>query len=187
MKFKYIVIGLAIAVLLTACANDKKRPTFYDSDTSSEMDSVADGNQQSADYKQMADTEIITVPFTEQGGVKFVNVTVNGVGLKMIFDTGCSTSLISVAEANYLWQKGYLTKEDFIGVAKTQIADGSIVENMVINLKEVLIDGKIRCTNVTATVSANNNAPLLLGNDILNRVAAYAIDNANHTINFKLK
>lgn len=187
MKLKHNVISLAVAFLLTACANEKKRPAFYDSDTSSEMDSVADGNQQSADYKQMADTEIITVPFSEQGGVKFVNVTVNGVGLKMIFDTGCSTSLISVAEANYLWQKGYLTKEDFIGVAKTQIADGSIVENMVVNLKEVLIDGKIRCTNVTATVSSNNNAPLLLGNDILNRVAAYAIDNANHTINFKLK
>lgn len=187
MKLKHIVVGLAVAVLLAGCANEKKRPAFYDSDISSEMDSVADGNEQSADYKQMADTEFITVPFTEQGGVKFVNVTVNGVGLKMIFDTGCSTSLISVSEANYLWQKGYLTKEDFIGVAKTQIADGSIVENMVVNLKEVLIDGKIHCTNVTATVSANNNAPLLLGNDILNRVAAYAIDNVNHTINFKLK
>lgn len=105
----------------------------------------------------------------------------------MIFDTGCSGTLISVAEANYLYQKGYLTQDDIIGIAKSQIADGSIVENMVINLKEVVLDGKIRCTDVTATVSANNNAPLLLGNEVLNRVAAYVVDNKNQIINFKLK
>lgn len=83
--------------------------------------------------------------------------------------------------------KGYLVQDDIIGVAKSQIADGSIVENMLINLKEVVLDGKIRCTDVTATVSANNNAPLLLGNEVLNRVAAYSVDNKNKTINFKLK
>ena len=58
---------------------------------------------------------------------------------------------------------------------------------MVINLKEVVLDGKIHYTDVTATVSANNNAPLLLGNEVLNRVAAYAVDNETQMINFKLK
>ena len=81
----------------------------------------------------------------------------------------------------------FITEDDFIGVAKSQIADGRIVENMVINLKEVIIADKILCEDVEATVSPNNNAPLLLGGEVLNRVAAYSVDNERKVINFKLR
>lgn len=173
--------------ILTACTGEKKKPAFYDNGVETEVDSLMYGSEISADYDQMIDADIVSIPFSERDGVKYVNVSVNGFGFEMIFDTGCSGTLISVAEANYLYQKGYLTQDDIIGIAKSQIADGSIVKNMVINLKEVVLDGKIRCTDVTATVSANNNAPLLLGNEVLNRVAAYVVDNKNQIINFKLK
>lgn len=173
--------------ILTACTGEKKKTAFYDNGVETEVDSLMYGSEISADYDQMIDADIVSIPFSERDGVKYVNVSVNGFGFEMIFDTGCSGTLISVAEANYLYQKGYLTQDDIIGIAKSQIADGSIVENMVINLKEVVLDGKIRCTDVTATVSANNNAPLLLGNEVLNRVAAYVVDNKNQIINFKLK
>lgn len=186
MNLKYCVICFA-TIMLMACADEKKKPVFYDNGVDIEVDSLAADNERSVDYEQMSDVEIVSIPFTERNGVKYINVSVNGFGFEMIFDTGCSGTLISVAEANYLYQKGYLTQDDIIGVAKSQIADGSIVENMVINLKEVVLDGKIHYTDVTATVSANNNAPLLLGNEVLNRVAAYAVDNENQMINFKLK
>lgn len=186
MKMKYLTL-LLFAILFVSCDGKKKQPAFYDNGADTEVDSVAYDNEVSSDYEQMTDAEIVSIPFTEKGGVKYVKVSVNGFGFEMIFDTGCSGTLISVAEANYLYQKGYLTEDDIMGVTQSQIADGSIVENMVINLKEVILDGKIRCTDVTATVSANNNAPLLLGNEVLNRVAAYAVDNENQTINFKLK
>lgn len=183
---KYCTLLLALMIFIS-CGGKKKRPTFYDNGVDTETDSLAYDNEASTDYVQMSDTEIISIPFIEREGVKYVNVSVNGFGFDMIFDTGCSGTLISVAEANYLYQKGYLTHDDIIGIAKSRIADGSIVEDMVINLKEVILDGKICCTNVTATVSANNNAPLLLGNEVLNRVAAYAVDNENRVINFKLR
>lgn len=186
MNFKCCIICLA-AIIVTACTSEKKKPVFYDNGAETEIDSLTYNNETSADYEQITNAKIVSIPFTERSGVKYINVSVNGFGFEMIFDTGCSITLISVAEANYLYQKGYLHQDDIIGVTKSQIADGSIVENMVINLKEVILDGKIRCTNVTATVSANSNAPLLLGNEVLNRVAAYAVDNENHTINFKLK
>lgn len=173
--------------MLVACDGEKKKPVFYDNEIITEIDSFAYDSEASADYEQMTNAEIVSIPFTDRDGVKYVSVSVNGFGFEMIFDTGCSGTLISVAEANYLYQKGYLTQDDIIGVAKSQIADGRIVENMVINLKEVILDGKIRCTDVKATVSANNNAPLLLGNEVLNRVVAYVVDNENQTINFKLK
>lgn len=186
MMLKYSTLLFA-AILVVACDGKKKSPAFYDSGADMEVDTLAYENCISSDYERMTDAEIVSIPFTERNGVKYVKVSVNGFGFEMIFDTGCSGALISVAEANYLYQKGYLTQDDIIGLTQSQIADGSIVENMVVNLKEVILDGKIRCTDVTATVSANNNAPLLLGNEVLNRVAAYAVDNENQTINFKLK
>ncbi|MGM9851458.1 MAG: retroviral-like aspartic protease family protein [Muribaculaceae bacterium] len=180
---RYLVLMLA-AIILESCGGKTKSAAFYDNDVETDINSITES---SPDYYQVPDENIVSVPFREDNGIKYVNVSVNGFGFEMIFDTGCSGTLISVAEANYLYQKGFLTQNDIIGLTKSQIADGSIVENMVVNLNEVIIDGKIRCSNVVATVSANNNAPLLLGNEVLDRVAAYAVDNENKTINFKLR
>lgn len=171
---KYLLATLFIC-LLCSCGGEKKKPVYVGlEETSGE-----------SLYAQSGDE--IVVPFRNENGVKYVPVKVNGVGFEMIFDTGCSGALISVAEANYLYQKGKLTEADFIGTTKAQIADGSIVNNMVVNLKEVIIDDKIFCDNVVATVSGNINAPLLLGNEILDRLATITIDNENETLNFKLK
>ena len=86
-----------------------------------------------------------------------------------------------------MYDKGCFTQDDIIGITQSQIADGSIVENMVINLRELVIGGQISCSNVTATVSANAQAPLLLGNEVLNRAPSYSIDNQNKVIIFKLR
>lgn len=105
----------------------------------------------------------------------------------MLFDTGCSSTLISIAEANYLYQKGVLTDDDILGNVQATIADGSVVNNTLVNLKELIIANKIICHNVKATVSENAYAPLLLGNEVLNRAASYTIDNEKGVIIFKLK
>lgn len=171
---KYVLL-LSFIMILLSCGGEKKKPIYVDLDEATE-ESL---------YAQSGD-EII-VPFRNENGVKYVAVKVNGVGFEMIFDTGCSGALISVAEANYLYQKGKLTQDDILGTAQSQIADGSVVENMVVNLKEVVINDQILCPNVKATVSANINTPLLLGNEILDRLATIIIDNENETLNFKLK
>lgn len=172
---KKYVLFLSLIMVLMSCGSEKRKPIYVDLDEATE-ESL---------YAQSGD-EII-VPFRNENGVKYVAVKVNGVGFEMIFDTGCSGALISVAEANYLYQKGKLTQDDILGTAQSQIADGSVVENMVVNLKEVVINDQILCPNVKATVSANINAPLLLGNEILDRLATIKIDNENETLNFKLK
>ena len=38
--------------------------------------------------------------------------------------------------------------------------------------------------NVEATVALNQNAPILLGNDVLDELASVKVDNVNKTINF---
>lgn len=171
---KTVLYALMIVFLLS-CTQEKKRPVYYSDDTNLEYQDIT-----------LSDKEIL-IPFREENGVKYIHVEVNGMPLEMIFDTGCSGTLLSLAEANYLYQKGKLAKEDLLGISKSQIADGSIVENMVVNLKEIVIDDQIVCPNVTATVSNNLNAPLLLGNEILNRLATITIDNDNNKLKFKLK
>ncbi|TGY63856.1 retropepsin-like aspartic protease [Parabacteroides distasonis] len=171
---KTVLYALMIVFLLS-CTQEKKRPVYYSDDTNLEYQDIT-----------LSDKEI-SIPFREENGVKYIQVEVNGMPLEMIFDTGCSSTLLSLAEANYLYQKGKLAKEDLLGISKSQIADGSIVENMVVNLKEIVIDDQIVCPNVTATVSNNLNAPLLLGNEILNRLATITIDNDNNKLKFKLK
>ena len=175
MKF---VLGVFTATTLISCGGDKKKPIYVDTENVVEEAGYSS-------YAQSGDE--IVVPFRNENGVKYVQVKVNGVGFEMVFDTGCSGSLISVAEANYLYQKGKLTQEDIIGTTQSQIADGSVVENMVVNLKEVVISDQILCPNVRATVSNNINAPLLLGNEILDRVATIKIDNEQEALIFKLK
>lgn len=168
-----------LVVLFASCGNEKKKPVYVDVEEADNETGVMETTMRSG--------EEIIVPFREENSVKYVQVQVNGVGFEMVFDTGCSGTLISLAEANYLYQKGKLVNEDLLGTAHSTIADGSVVENMVVNLKQVVIGDKISCPNVQATVSNNMNAPLLLGNEVLNRLATITIDNENKVLNFKLK
>ena len=50
----------------------------------------------------VSNTGTIDVPFKLESGVKYVQVKINGLSTDMVFDTGCSTTLISVLEAQQL-------------------------------------------------------------------------------------
>lgn len=183
MKTKGLICFLVIFCTLS-CSQSKKPLSFYDNNDI-EIDSIAQDSETTITYN--SDEEVV-VPFEEQGGIKLIDVTVNRqFTVKMILDSGCSGTLISIAEAKYLYEKGCFTQDDILGTTKSQIADGSIVENMVINLRELVIGNQISCSNVTATVSANAQAPLLLGNEVLNRAPSYSVDNKNKVIKFKLR
>ncbi|MBQ0030157.1 MAG: retroviral-like aspartic protease family protein [Bacteroidales bacterium] len=182
---KYLYLFTVLLMLFSCGGNEEKKNLAFNDDaetTELEFDDEDDTGSETE-----SESGMVSVPFEEAGGVKFVEVKVNGLGVDMILDSGCSTTLISMAEAQYLYDKGRLTHEDFIGTAQSSIADGSIVENMIVNLREVVIGDAIVCKDVEACVSANNDAPLLLGNEVLNRAASYTIDNENKTVNFKIK
>lgn len=190
MKYILIFVIFLICFIFSSCGGEKKKQlAFYDAEEES-VDSVTFDNaglssDTEVSYESLEDVE---VPFEERNGVKLIDVTVNRqFTVKMILDSGCSGTLISIAEAKYLYEKGCFTQDDILGTTQSQIADGSIVENMVINLRELVIGGQIVCTNVTATVSVNTQAPLLLGNEVLNRAPSYSVDNENKLIKFKLQ
>lgn len=195
MNKKTLLLLFATCCLLS-CSPKKKQLSFYGNDNM-EVDSVTNEwvamadesnlSEQSDNKNQLSDREVV-VPFEESRGVKLVDVTVNGqFTVKIVLDSGCSGTQISIAEAKYLYEKGCFTEDDILGTTTAQIADGSIVENMAINLRELVIGNQISCSNVTATVSANAQAPLLLGNEVLDRVPSYSIDNVNKVVRFKLQ
>lgn len=77
------------------------------------------------------------IQMESQNGVYRISCSVNGAKMKMIFDTGASKVSLSESMANFLYDNGYISKEDVLGTSKTQTADGSIHDNVVINIKDI--------------------------------------------------
>jgi aspartyl protease family protein len=119
-----------------------------------------------------------------QNGVRYVWIEINGIRLRFIFDTGASSICISPAEATVLYRQGTLSKEDILNTEYFQDATGKISEGTKVNLREVKI-GDMILYNVEALVIDNVNAPLLLGQTVLERFGSIEIDNVNGQIIFK--
>lgn len=170
MKGIFNIIILTICAVLASCSNPKPQKT--------PVQLPSQGGKRS-------ERSIIKVPYTEMGNVKVIPVKLNGQPMNMIFDTGCSGIHISLHELQTLWKNGQLEESDFIGTCSSQIADGSVVENGLILLRSVAITDQLVLHDVEATVSLNLDAPLLLGNNVLDEYASIEIDNVGETINFK--
>ena len=108
-----------------------------------------------------------------QNGVRYVWIEINGIRLRFIFDTGASSICISPAEATVLYRQGTLQKHDILDVEYFQDATGNISEGTKVNIREVRIGDLIL------------NAPLLLGQTVLERFGSIEIDNVNDQIIFK--
>lgn len=134
--------------------------------------------------------EGIKIPYEELGGVKVIPVKLNGVTMNMIYDTGCSGLHISLNELQTLAKNDKISQDDVLGVSYSTIADGSIVQNGLINIKRIEIgnsDDMIILDNVQASVALNQDAPILLGNAVLDELASVEVDNVEKTINFYKK
>ena len=107
-----------------------------------------------------------------ENGVYTIPCSINGLRLRFIFDTGASKVLISATEAAFMLKNEYLSSDDFQNIEEVLLADGSVVENAVIVLKEVKIGSKI-LNNVTAYVSNNLDAPLLLGQSAISLLGTW--------------
>ena len=134
---------------------------------------------------QEKNTVVITMK--KVGGVYSVPCKVNGLEKwDFIFDTGASNVIISLTEAIYMLKHNYLKKEDIIGVTNSQIADGSIVENTKIILREIEFGG-IKLQNIEALVSNNINSPLLLGQSAMEKLGEITFNPSKATLTIKLK
>lgn len=123
------------------------------------------------------------VRMTKENGVYYVPITVNGLNLRFIFDTGASSILISSVEAAVMYRQGLITQDDILGQAQMEDASGNISTGAVVNLKEVEI-GDLTLHNVEATVVDNMQAPLLFGQTALSKFGKVSIDYDHGYIEF---
>jgi aspartyl protease family protein len=124
------------------------------------------------------------VKMKKQGGVYYVPCKINGQAMEFIFDTGASDITMSITEALFLMKQGKMFEDDFIGLEQYQIADGSIAEGTVVNLRTVEIGNK-KLENIKASIVHNMEAPLLLGQSALSKFGKISIDYNHNELKFE--
>ena len=123
------------------------------------------------------------VKMRKEGGVYLVPITVNGLNLDFVFDTGASSISLSAAEATVMARQGKITEDDIVGEAQFYDANGDVSVGTIVTLRTVQI-GDITLHNVEASVVDNIQAPLLLGQTALSKFGKVTIDYNNNTIEF---
>lgn len=126
----------------------------------------------------------VTITMERHGGVYYVPGKVNGLSMKFIFDTGASNVCLSLTEAMFMLKNGYIKESDFGEKCYSQIANGDVVENLKITLRNVEIGG-VTIKDVDAIVSKNLDAPLLLGQSAIRKLGPIQLNGSTLTIGNK--
>lgn len=128
-----------------------------------------------------ASKNIVSMMKTD-GGIYEVPAFINGVlKISFVFDSGASDISISPDVASTLIRTGTISKSDYIGIQKYRFADGSTATSKVFNIHQLKIGDKI-LRNVRASISESIDAPMLLGQSVLQRFGKFTIDNNSHTL-----
>lgn len=178
MRKNKVLYSVCICFLLvcTSCAHK----SGHNRVNGNGMSITTDNDTQSSDRKVRGHAK---VQMRKEGGVFLVPITVNGLNLDFVFDTGASSISISSAEAAVMYKQGQITQDDIVGQQQFQDATGGISVGTVIRLRSVEIGG-ISLSNVEASVVDNINAPLLRGQTALAKFGKVTIDYNANTIEF---
>ncbi len=118
-----------------------------------------------------------TIKLEKSSGVYTIPVVLNSVlKLNFIYDSGASDVSISSDVALTLIKTGTLSQTDFIGTQKYQFADGSYATSKVFYIRELKI-GNQSIQNVKASISNSIDAPMLLGQSVMQKFGRLIIDN----------
>ena len=184
---KYLSVFFIISLILFGCGHRDRR-NRHASDSSRNTYSQNAPKSRSERSRRSTVRKVgngkSVVKMKKNNGVYEVPCKINGVEMTFIFDTGASDITISTVEAIFLFKQGKLTEDDFVGTQQYQVADGSIHEGMVINLRTVQIANR-ELTNVQAAVVDNPDAPLLFGQSALSKFGKISIDYKRKEISFE--
>jgi aspartyl protease family protein len=172
MKKIYLILILLVT-FLSGCNGCSKSGKINGHGNSNNSPLSDDDDNESNIIKMKSENEIYKIP-----------IYVNDIKMNFIFDTGASDITISETEAMFLYKQGTLQQEDILGTQQYQIADGSISEGTIINLRTVKI-GKKTLKNVKASIVHNMEAPLLLGQSALAQFGKVSIDYNKNEITFE--
>jgi hypothetical protein len=111
-------------------------------------------------------------PTTAAANMVAVDIQVGGYPIEAMVDTGCAWPMaVPKIYADALIRAGLAIRA---GASSTTFADGSSHDVGIIMISSINVDGRI-LHDVEASVSASNQAPVLLGLGALNRLGPYTI------------
>ncbi len=152
---------------------------------------ISPKQEDSTDVKGYTKAFEVDYKLTESN-VKKIHIKLNdAVSYDAIFDTGCSGMSMSLLELKNLVKDRKISENDIVGSDYYTIADGSIVENAVIRLREVSIvdkQGQIHTvSDIDVSVNENEGAAILVGNTVIDQLAKhrYTIDLDKKVIRFE--
>ena len=192
MRVDLLFLAIMVSISFQACtgcgANEDFVPAMYDDSVVSSIDTTKAVTQKIEPVPEpKADRTSgppVTIKMKKQNGVYIIPMKINGIELDFIFDTGAGSISISDLEASLLYKQGKITQDDILGKGNFTDATGRISEGAIINLKEVSLSGRT-IYNVQAGVVHNSEAPLLLGQTVLQRFGKITIDYENSEITFQ--
>lgn len=124
-----------------------------------------------------------SVSLEHKDGCHYVMAKINGIPMKMTLDTGASTLTLSIVEYEFL-KKQNLLDNNAIEEGECSIANGETVKCYFTKISELTI-GNITIDNVDCTIMPQQNAPLLLGMNVLKKFGNFTIDYNRNLLIFK--
>lgn len=117
-----------------------------------------------------------------EGGTYSIPATLNDVlKIDFIFDSGASEVSISADVALTLIKTGTIAAEDWLESKSYVFADGSTAKHSRFKLKTFKIGNK-EIKNVQVAISGSLNAPLLIGQNVMQRFGKITIDNKREVL-----
>ena len=169
----FSLISVALLLIVASCDNQKPSPRIRTGQT----DSLRTANVRKVMYTRTSETS-----------TPEINVEMNGVPFKMLWDTGATGTSISLQECLSLYKAGVLSDNDIKGYALCTVADGSTVKVPVYSINEVVIrtDGEpFVVNNVEVSVMSSLSASMLLGQNVMKELPEHVFNESSCQIEFK--
>ena len=115
------------------------------------------------------------IKLSEQNGTYGILVNFDNISKSFILDTGASETTISSTLEEQLISNGLITKNDYLPDGLYKIADGSIISQRRILVKQLSVS-QYSVKNIVVSVG-NMNSPLLLGKNFLDKFKSWSINN----------
>ncbi|WP_448376458.1 retropepsin-like aspartic protease family protein [Fervidobacterium sp.] len=176
MVKQIFIYFFAVAFIISGCSQSGRRQSRQSAELAQ--------NRRESSRSESSSNRKTVVKVEKEHGVKYIWVEINGLKLRFVFDTGASSVSISSAEAAVLYKQGALSDEDILNQQYFKDATGRISEGKKINLRTVKIGDRI-LRNVEALIVDNPEAPLLLGQSVLEKFGKVSIDNIKGEIIFE--
>ena len=148
----------------------------------------SDKNNKIETINPISETPTNTIKFVKsENGLIEVPVVLNDVlRINFIFDSGASEVSLSPDVALTLIRTGTITESDFLPDQTYTFADGSSAKSKRFLIRKLMI-GNQTLTNIEASISKSIEAPMLIGQNVMNKLGSVTIDYNNQLLIIKNK